>query len=133
MKFTKYVDPAHGWLKVSHKLVKELGIEDKISSCSYMTHNAVFLEEDGDFLVFAKAMNAAGKDVEMTLSFADRPSKIRKYPSYDKTKLGGYKVGQTITLWDDDDYKVTGTQRRWFIVKHLPSGMVYRLSKTNFF
>lgn len=37
MKFQFYADPGHGWVEVKRELLKELGIEDKISSYSYQS------------------------------------------------------------------------------------------------
>lgn len=73
--FTWIADPGHAWLRVPHKLVRDLGIADKISSYSFhdyvfvtepdgymhMVHYA-FLEEDCDAGVFAKAMRDAGME-----------------------------------------------------------------------
>ena len=37
--YTFYCDPGHGWLKVSFKELKALGIQDKITRDSYMRWN----------------------------------------------------------------------------------------------
>lgn len=82
MKLNKYNDPGHGWLKVSKKLLKELGIENDISSFSYMRVEYAYLEEDSDCSIFCEAMEKAGKAFEIIDSHADNQSKIRQYDSY---------------------------------------------------
>lgn len=54
---SKYVftsDPGHGWLRVPMAELVEMGIADKISPYSYISHNRRFayLEEDCDFSTF---------------------------------------------------------------------------------
>jgi hypothetical protein len=55
--FTWYSDPGHGWLKVNREDIEELGIEEKISACSYQTpgKRVVYLEEDCDAGIFLRA------------------------------------------------------------------------------
>lgn len=62
MKYRFIEDPGHGWLEVQMSELIALGITQKISSCSYTTgprpggaDPLVYLEEDCDFAVFAKA------------------------------------------------------------------------------
>jgi len=82
MKLTKFNDPSHGWLKVPKSLLKELGIEDKISSCSYMRAEYAYLEEDCDLYLFETAMNKAGRTLEIKESYTETQSKIPNYNSY---------------------------------------------------
>ena len=82
MKLNYYSDPGHGWVKVPKKIIKELGIEDKISSYSYMKDDFVYLEEDGDLTLFCKTMEKMGKTVEFKESTSNKYSRIRKYHSY---------------------------------------------------
>ena len=82
MKFIKYDDPGHGWLKVSRKFLMQIGIADKISSCSYMRGDFVYLEEDCDLTLFVKKMEELGKSVDMPVSNTNKYSKIRGYDSY---------------------------------------------------
>ncbi len=56
----KYIyeqDPGHGWLGVPEIEVKQLGIAEAISSCSYWDRSRalVWLEEDCDMSVFLMA------------------------------------------------------------------------------
>lgn len=99
-KRTKFDDPAHGWLKVDLKDIEALGIADKITGCSFIRGNAVYLEEDCDCTTFFLAV--AGKDdwtavqddpeakrlvrllqENTTTKDTDRSSKIRSYESYE--------------------------------------------------
>lgn len=56
--FRFYSDASHGWLAVKRKELRELGILDKISSCSYQRGDTVYLEEDNDLIIFAQAFEA---------------------------------------------------------------------------
>ena len=58
MKFPFYMDPGHGWLKVPMRLLKELGIEPRITAYSYRRGDFAYLEEDCDATTFVKAMEA---------------------------------------------------------------------------
>jgi len=82
MKFNKYNDPAHGWLKVKRSLLIELGIDKDISKASYQRGQYVYLEEDRDMTIFWKAMEAVGKTVEIKTSITDKRSGIRSYHVY---------------------------------------------------
>jgi len=53
--FKKYDDPGHGWLAVKRQLLIDLGIIDKITSCSYQRGKTVYLEEDLDLSTFWQA------------------------------------------------------------------------------
>ena len=84
--FQVYTDPQHGWIKVPRKLLTKLGIADKISSCSYMRGNYVYLEEDSDADKFFKAYKEhTGHEPEQRLHWTNRSSKIRNYFSYSPT------------------------------------------------
>lgn len=67
IKINYHTDPGHGWLEVPFELVFRLGIETKISSCSYVSKNrrAFFLEEDCDAGLFDSAMKSQGIDYEV--------------------------------------------------------------------
>ena len=82
MKFHFYADPGHGWAKVKRSLLKELGIEDKISSYSYQKGEFVYLEEDCDQYLFWKTMKDQGREVEYIEHYCRGSSKIRSYDSF---------------------------------------------------
>lgn len=50
-----YTDAGHGWLRVSHSELAELGLTDKISPYSYRDHQFAYLEEDCDASLFVDA------------------------------------------------------------------------------
>ena len=77
-----YSDAGHAWLKVSKKMLIELGIANKISTYSYQRKAYAYLEEDCDFQVFANALKAINKTLELIEHHTDKPSKIRNYDSY---------------------------------------------------
>ena len=54
--FTYLQDPSHGWIAVTKQQLKELGIADKISQCSYVSpsDDIVWLEEDCDASLFVQ-------------------------------------------------------------------------------
>jgi len=81
-KFNFYQDPGHGWVKVSKKLLKDLGIDEKITSYSYMRGEHAYLEEDLDLTTFMDAMEKAGKPVNFNEFHTNRSSKIRGYDAY---------------------------------------------------
>ena len=86
--YTFYCDPGHGWLKVSFKEIKALGIEDKITAHSYMRYNKnargwdIYLEEDCDATLFYEAKKARGEEITPKYSYSQKSSKIRSYYSY---------------------------------------------------
>lgn len=84
LKIKYYNDPGHGWLAVKRKLLKELGISDKISSYSYQRGNTVYLEEDCDASVFMKAFKEKYGEFsyEISSKYVDKRHPIRYYSSY---------------------------------------------------
>ena len=78
-----HTDPGHGWLEVKYSELKELGIEEKISSYSYIKDDVAYLEEDCDAAVYLDAMKAKGDEVEfIELNEPVNYHKIRQYKSY---------------------------------------------------
>jgi len=64
-------------------LVERLGIQDKISSCSYQKADRVYLEEDCDAPLLIRALKAEGVEVTIKESNSpDRDSRIRNYNGY---------------------------------------------------
>ena len=74
-------DPGHAWLEVPKDLLKELDIEQSITSCSYMDSHNAYLEEDLDAGVFIDAAKANGYSIEITESFKEI-TPIRNLPAY---------------------------------------------------
>lgn len=81
--FKFYTDPGHGWLAVKIKALKDLGIADKITSCSYTKGKTAYLEEDCDAATFVTAYIAKyGKRPEVAVKHTDKSSPIRSYFRY---------------------------------------------------
>jgi len=92
-KFNFYSDPGHGWLKVSKKLIQQLGIEDQITTYSYMRNDFVYLEEDCDASTFINAYEAKyGVKIEFKYNNSNRDSKIRSYATYNAEAVKMYEV-----------------------------------------
>jgi hypothetical protein len=82
-QFIFYSDPGHGWLQVPRALLHDLGIEGKVSAYSYQRIDDVFLEEDCDYSLFAKAMKEAGIQFDVTeVNEARSDSWVRSLPHY---------------------------------------------------
>lgn len=82
--FKFYNDPGHGWMAVKKKLLVEYGVADKISSCSYVRGQTVYLEEDCDAHMFLNALVAVhGKDcIKFDERHCNNQSPIRSYNMY---------------------------------------------------
>ena len=123
MKFQFYSDPGHGWAKVKRSLLKELGIEDKISSYSYQKGEFVYLEEDCDQYLFWKTMKDQGREVEYIQHNCNGSSSIRNYDSFQPqgsvkyyllsilTRCGEFEFTQEITIKVEEDVKVENAAR----------------------
>ena len=79
MKFDRYSDPGHGWVKVPVNLLITLGILHKITEYSYKRGQFTYLDEDQDLMTFVEAMKAMGREVEYREHTSDRSSRIRRY------------------------------------------------------
>jgi len=88
MKYTidVYNDPGHGWGKVPIRILKTLGITDKITTYSYYRNGFAFLEEDCDMTTFIHACKEKGIILNYREHHTNRSSKIRNYEGYDKIK-----------------------------------------------
>ena len=53
--FKVYDDAGHGWLRVPHTLMAEIGmVKEDVSIYSYRDENYAYLEEDCDLMNFAR-------------------------------------------------------------------------------
>ena len=84
--FHFYSDPGHGWLKVPLKLLKELGITNKISHYSYLRGDYGYLEEDRDAQILLQALKDQGIEVKIRPHYASKSSRIRNYRSFPKRR-----------------------------------------------
>jgi hypothetical protein len=80
--FDVYEDPGHGWVKVKLSYIKKLGIQDEISSYSYLRGEYAYLEEDCDASVLIAALKKNGIEAKFRSHHSDKSSKIRNYLSY---------------------------------------------------
>jgi hypothetical protein len=75
-------DPGHGWVAVPKVMLTELGIADKISSCSYMRGDVVYLEEDQDVTTWGRAFEERyGHRPVLREKFVES-TRIRQYAFY---------------------------------------------------
>lgn len=81
---TKINDPGHGWLKVEKSFLKQLGIENKISSYSYQKGFFAYLEEDCDMEIFLVAARGQGYEISVHDTFTknNADAECRKFPCY---------------------------------------------------
>ena len=80
-----FVDPGHGWYKVSRKDLFKMDILDKISSFSYQKGDWVYLVEDCDATIFFdryKELFGDEYQIKITQNIADNMSSIRYYQPF---------------------------------------------------
>lgn len=77
--FHFYNDSGHGWAKISLTEIKRLGIQEKISSYSYIRGRHAYLEEDCDLALIHEAMRDEGLEMNFRDHHSNRSSKIRSY------------------------------------------------------
>lgn len=68
--YTFHADPSHGWLEVPFDDVYLLGIGNDLSKLSYMSADGktLYLEEDSDYVKFARAWKVMVLDADRRLS-----------------------------------------------------------------
>lgn len=81
---TIFADAGHAWGKVSKKELTDLGLADKISSCSYQTKSFVYLEEDCDLFLYCNALKEKGIQYQVLTKYTkgSQRSHIRNYNHY---------------------------------------------------
>ena len=76
----KINDEGHGWVIASLGMLKTLGLVDKISSYSYIESydykvnpddHLVYLEEDGDYTLFADAVESKGLTINLDMIYVE--------------------------------------------------------------
>lgn len=82
MSFTIHEDPGHSWLQCERQLLRELGIEEKVSSYSYQKGAIVYLEEDCDADLLLQALKARGVVVTTDSKHTNEDSFVRSLRSY---------------------------------------------------
>ena len=81
-----FVDPGHGWYRVSREMLFRMDLLDKISSFSYQKGNWVYLEEDVDASIFFTRYKELFGEIQIrvTTNIADNMSSIRYYDTFGK-------------------------------------------------
>ena len=82
IKTIYHTDPGHAWLEVPLYLLKELGIEDKVSTYSYIDGGKIFLECDCDMEIFTEKLKEHGVTVKPKIKRHDEFCYIRNLPFY---------------------------------------------------
>lgn len=89
-KFHFYHDPGHGWLRVPRQFLIALQLDAQISGYSYTRGRWVYLEEDRDALIFARAWEALhGTQPNATDHYTERQAACRNYERYTPAGEGG--------------------------------------------
>ena len=128
--YTYFTDAGHGWLKVSLPELRDLGIVDSISACSYLTLTHAYLEEDCDLPKFIKALDERGITYKIKDSYAHNSS-IRGYGSYSAHLVhADIKPGCTVRLWNG--CKALFTKEGKNLLLKLSSG-TYKVTSQKFF
>lgn len=102
-ELTFYSDPGHGWLRVPHSLIYELGIQEQISPYSYMDDTYAYLEEDGDLSTFMRAVKEKGIEISMKETSSDEESPIRDKPAFCPRKLATPAGALDLTVFVEFD------------------------------
>lgn len=77
-------DPGHAWGVVNYSMLKELRIEDKISTYSYRKGSVCYLEEDCDLSRLVDALVKQGKEITFKESFLNHEAPLRNFRNYYK-------------------------------------------------
>jgi hypothetical protein len=82
-------DPGHGWLRVPHKVIADVGLtKASFSTYSYVDNDYMYLEEDLDAGVFMqtfKHLNNVEPDIEWTeVRYTDIRTKLRNLGGKDQ-------------------------------------------------
>ena len=89
LQLTFFPDDSHGWLRVPKASVPKRSLA-KISSCSYMDDEYLYLEEDRDAGICLNALKEEGVNVEVDIAAQARRSGIRDLaPFFFSDGLGG--------------------------------------------
>jgi hypothetical protein len=130
--YTFYNDPGHAWLKIPFSDLVKLGIENDITTYSYMRGKFAYLEEDQDFSTFRKAMEQAGMNFRIKETKTNNYSTIRQYRHYTAEQfrvMPAGIIGEYI-IYAGQKYQIThNLMRHGFQVLHINSGMYYRLPR----
>ncbi len=134
IKATFFNDAGHGWLSVKRSLLKDLGILNKISGCSYQKGKSVYLEEDCDVNTLFEALKAKhgisnlNEFFNIKNSYKDS-SPVRSYSNFNSNMIENWSVGLIIKLYGRQ-YTVESVDKKRIIVKD-GNGSKFKLSTRN--
>ena len=75
-------DSGHGWLEVPARELRAMGMEGRITPCSYLYEGKAYLEEDMDAGTFLDMRNLLPKPVSSQNNYIAGMCRIRDYPHY---------------------------------------------------
>ncbi len=132
-KYDALSDPGHAWVSIPLKDIVELGIQDQISSSSYMKGGRAYLEEDADLSLFMEAAKKAGWDVTLkSKPQAERASRIRSYGGYDAGFAEGINIGDSVYIGEYpnfSEYRIEEEDKESYKIARLSDDSRYRLPK----
>lgn len=82
LDLTFFTDPGHGWVRVSHELIKEMGVGPRISQFSYEDDDHAYLEEDCDAPMFLAKAEARGYQIHLRARYEEESSIRDLKPRY---------------------------------------------------
>lgn len=77
VRYVRFHDPGHSWLRVSRAEITRLGLDNAISPYSYVSELSVYLEEDQDLGLWVLAKRAIGESYEIHDTHTDEDSAVR--------------------------------------------------------
>jgi hypothetical protein len=101
--YTFYEDSSHGWLEVPLQELKDLGIQERITSFSYVFKGMAYLEEDLDAGTFLDIRNKLPNKAEIRNHCIDGLCYIRNYSHYEPGKVQSWIDKQTQKNTRDKD------------------------------
>ena len=97
--FTFHTDPGHGWLEVTYAELVDLGLQHRISRCSYFAESrpgadeTCYLEEDCDASLFIfEYQKRFGKFPIFEERFYTSQSRIRRFLHYPQSPGYSYEA-----------------------------------------
>jgi hypothetical protein len=81
-RYVHHQDSGHGWLEVPARELRAMGMEGRITPCSYLYEGKAYLEEDLDAGTFLDMRKLLPKPVAIQNNYMDGMCRIRNYPNY---------------------------------------------------
>lgn len=129
--FIYHTDPSHGWVAVRRALLAELGLLDKISTCSYQRGGMVYLEEDLDAGYLFLALKERGIAYTVVERHIDARHWIRSYDHFSKAPpRRALREGDTVALAGVHYVLRHSLGRRGWAVDRCSDGLTFRMLAT---